>query len=255
MGNFFHAWPCTILQFLLLPQAMHLCPATCSFSCVVPQTFLCHESSHFELIPQSPVFFPCNPSVLSFYLPIPCLLCGDCTLFKNLNSFQDFTVLFCAHLLRLATVHQFRTHSLSRTARTFYALSPFIPCLPSQRSQSWPEPDTFFQFLILVLRCPLPPPGRSRLLHEHFLHVFWANVSRVHLYFPFKGSSVPLWPLCAQITCLTHDSSCRSSHLSPRLNLKYLLHPCFFLFCTPFVHPRSFFPGLSGRGGKLFFHI
>ena len=43
-----------------------------------------------------------------------------------------------------------------------------------------------------------------------------------------------------------HDSSCRSSHLSPRLNLKDLLHPYFFLFCVTFAYPNSLFPGLGG---------
>ena len=47
----------------------------------VPQTFLCHGSSRFELIPQSPAFLPCNPSFLSFNLPVFCLLCrGSCHL-------------------------------------------------------------------------------------------------------------------------------------------------------------------------------
>ena len=133
-------------------------------------------------------------------------------------------------------------------------VSPFIFCRPSQQSQSWLEPDTFFQFFILVcFAAQLPPVGRSRLFHEHFLHVLWANVSHVHLYLPFRGLSA--WPLYAQITCLAHDSSCRSHHLSPRLNLTDLLHPCFFLFCKPFAYPNSFCPGLSGFGRELFFHF
>ena len=81
-------------------------------------------------------------------------------------------------------------------------------------------------------------------------------MSHVHLYLPCKGCCVPLWPHYAQITRLTHDSSCRSPHLSPRLNLKNLPRPCFFfLFCGPFAYPNSLCPGLGGYGGELFFHF
>ena len=63
----------------------------------VPQTFLCHESSRFELIPQSSLFLSCNPPLLSFNFPVPCILNRVPAVGKDLNSFQHFAVLFGAH--------------------------------------------------------------------------------------------------------------------------------------------------------------
>ena len=69
----FFLWQCTsVLQYLLSGD--------------VPQTFLCHESSRFELIPQSPLFLPCHlflPSIFQF---------RDPAVIKNLNLFQLFAV-------------------------------------------------------------------------------------------------------------------------------------------------------------------
>ena len=134
-------------------------------------------------------------------------------------------------------------------------VSLFILCLPSQQSERWLEADTFFQFLILVLHCPLPPVGRSRLFHEHVLHVFWANVSHVHLYLPFKDLSVPLWSPDAQVTGFAHHRSCRSPHLPPRLDVKSLIHPSFFSFDWSFSNPHPFCPVLCGQSSEIFLHL
>ena len=62
---------------------------------------------------------------------------------------------------------------------------------------------------------------------------------------------VPLWPLNAQITGFTQNSS----HLSPCLNLKDMLSPCFILLCVPFTSPNSFYPSLRGHSSKLLFYF
>ena len=78
------------------------------------QTFLCHESHRLEFIPQSPKLLPCNPSLLSFNCPkLLASLAGDSAVFNNLNSFQHVPYSYVPTLLRLATVHQFRSHSVA----------------------------------------------------------------------------------------------------------------------------------------------
>ena len=79
---FFMDGPCTPLQCLLL-QAVYLCPATSSLW-RRSTDLLCHESSRVELVPHC-------------------------------------AMLFSAHLLRLAAVHQFGSHFLSSVTRSFSA--------------------------------------------------------------------------------------------------------------------------------------
>ena len=72
-----------------------------------------------------------HPSFLSIDLPIPCLLGWDPAVFKDLKSFQHVAVLFCAHLLRLAAVHQFWSHFLLCVTRAFSApKSKLLPACP-----------------------------------------------------------------------------------------------------------------------------
>ena len=80
----------------------------------------------------------------------------------------------------------------------------------------------------------------------------FADLPHIHLYWPFTYQSVPLRPLYTRITGLTQNSSCKSSHVSPCLNLKDLLSPCFFLLCLPFTNPKSVCPSLHGHSRELF---
>ena len=53
--------------------------------------------------------------------PVVSLLCRNSAVFEDLNYFQHFPMLFCAHLLQRAAVHQFWSHSLSRITRALPA--------------------------------------------------------------------------------------------------------------------------------------
>ena len=98
-----------------------------------PQTFLCHETSRLKFIQQSSFFVPSISPVLSFDLPIPCFSGIYTAVFKDPNTFQHASVLFCAHLLLLASVPQCWSHSLSRIARTFSRPDQYF-CLPVHSS-------------------------------------------------------------------------------------------------------------------------
>ena len=77
---------------------------------------------------------------------------------------------------------------------------------------------------------PLLPIDCPVLLQKHFLHIFWANKSHVNSSVAFKYRGVPMRPFDTQITGLAHHCSCKSCHLSPRLNFSNLFHPGFSLF-------------------------
>ena len=93
-----------------------------------------------------------------------------------------------------------------------------------------------------------------------FKSIFYTSFGQTYLMSTFtcllKNHGVPLWPFYVQTTGLTQNSTRRSSHLSPRLNLENLHHPRFFLFCVPFANPRPFCPSPSCHGRKkLLFHF
>ena len=90
----------------------------------------------------------------------------------RLTSFQpgQWSVLFCTFLC--ATSFEFAFILPTDVEKVFSApnllpkpapsdmtmlVSPLLLSFPSQQRQSWLEPDTILQFLILVLRGPLPP--------------------------------------------------------------------------------------------------
>ena len=131
---------------------------------------------------------------------------------------------------------------------------PFCPGLSTDSGELLPE-------LISSQRVDAFPstlPSSSfATMPEHLLLVFWANVSHVDSCFAFKNQGLPPWPLNAQVSSLAHHRSCRFSHLSPRLNLTNLVHPCFSSVLCAIYHtnPRSFCPGLSSHGEKLLFHF
>ena len=167
----------------------------------VPQTFLWHESSRFELVPRSPVFVPCDPSVLSFNVPIPCLLDGDATLFKNLNSLQHFAMLFCASLLGLAAVHYFWSHSLSRTARTFPAPDQTSPCLSILLIISSPPKCRFLHFPIIFEK------------YFGFVHKKFRQLADEEKQASIQGQwqqESPAKEYLEQVTCC-HDTDCNES--------------------------------------------
>ena len=132
------------------------------------------------------------------------------------------------------------------------------PCsirLPPQQSSNRIKPCSSAQFVTHVSGCPLLPISRSDLFQKHFLHVTRANKSHVHPVLSAKQQCVPLRPLDAQVTSLAHNSSCKSSHLSPILKLENLLPASLLWFCKPFTNPNSFCPRLRGRSGKLFLNF
>ena len=114
-GHVLHAWP--LYSLTMSPSSFGNAP----LSCKILWTFLCHESSHFKIIPQSSLFLSCHSPLLSFDLPVFCFPGRDPAVFKDLNSFSHLTVHFCAY--ELAAVLQFGSHSLPRIARTFSAPS------------------------------------------------------------------------------------------------------------------------------------
>ena len=146
---------------------------------------LCHFHSFFD--------------VLAFLFPLPAGLWDLAPDFiptwKMVESVLFCNILFmtkhgiCSHLTNQCRKVFSAPSLLPKTASSRHddACQCILLCLPSQQSQSWLTPDTFLQFFLPMLRCPLPQVRRSRLFHEHVLHVFWANVSHVHLYMPFKG--------------------------------------------------------------------
>ena len=58
-----------------------------------------------------------------------------------------------------------------------------------------------------------------------------------------------------QITGLAHHCSCSSSYLFSHLNFSNPFHPSFSLFMMPFSGPNSFYPVLSGQGGKFLLYF
>ena len=113
---------------------------------------------------------------------------------------------------------------------------PHLICPSSQHSMDRLQPHSFLQLFVLVPCCPSAPTDHPGLPQKHILCVLWANSSHVHRHPPFKQQGLPLWPADAEITSFAHDGSCWSSHLSPCLCLKDLLHPrlllLFFHFLT-----------------------
>ena len=161
----------------------------------VPWTCLCHESSRFELIPQSSVFFPCDPSFLSFDLPVPCFPGWNSAVFKDLNSFQHLAVHFCAHLLRLPTVHLFwstilclaQPEHVLHQIRTAPCLSILLtsPMSRSPSSQFWGQ--------------KLRPNAMS--LHLHVLTASSATHASI-----LAGRRTPLHPMLRLLSFLIHEN-------------------------------------------------
>ena len=91
---------------------------------------------------------------------------------------------------------------------------------------------------------PLLPARRCRglLASPHTRNTHTHTTTLMSVSSPSKKQSVPLWPLDAQITGLTQNDSCKSSHLSPRLNLEDLLSPSLLLLSCPSSHPNSYCP-------------
>ena len=91
-----------------------------------------------------------------------------------------------------------------------------------------------------MLCCPFPPIDHPGLLQNHLFHVLWADHSHVHRHLLFKVQCVPLRPLAAQGTVLTHDCARKSSHLSPCLHLQDLLPQGLQLLISPSSQPGTF---------------
>ena len=179
----------------------------------VPQTFLCHESSRFELIPQPAGFFSCSPPFLSFDLPIHCFLGRNPSFCQNLKFASAFSVLFSARLLRLAAVHQFGSHFLSCITRVFSAPNHNFS-LPVHSSYHIAS-SLMLLFLHVPKNCEV---SRSCALSSH-LHVL-ATPSTPHtsilvgLGTPF-GSMPYFWTnTSALCTFLASSRTCYSFHTS-----------------------------------------
>ena len=103
--------------------------------------------------------------------------------------------------------------------------------------------------------CPRRQVGSSQIPSSSFscscfaVH-FFQYISRL-----VKSIFFTLRPLDAHATGLAHDGSCKSSDLSPHLNLKNLLSPCLFLHCIPYTNTDFFCPNLRSHCGQLFFHF
>ena len=135
-------------------------------------------------------------------------------------------------------------------------VSPHPPLFSFATEPELARARYLFEFFILVLRCPTSFSRLISPVSQAFSScLLGKRISRPLVSCPSKVKVCHLWPLDAQIAGLAQNSSCKSSHLSPRLNLKDLLHPCFFLICTLFAHPNSFCQSLSGYGRELFFHF
>ena len=99
-----------------------------------------------------------------------CLLCRNSTVLENLNSFQHVSMLFCAHLLRLAAAHQFGSHSLP---------DPSISCTISELHPAYHLPGAAFSIFQNFLTGTLSPvhfPGiftyllpLPHLMHRYLL--------------------------------------------------------------------------------------
>ena len=94
------------------------------------------------------MFFPCSCSFLSFNLPISRLFGRDPAVFENLNSFSHLSVLFCAHLLLLAAVHQLWSH--------FCAVHNPSIFLHQIKNFSLPVPSSYHIVSSHVLLSPFP---------------------------------------------------------------------------------------------------
>ena len=124
-------------------------------SCEIPHSVLRHETFHFKLIQKPLVLFSCDSSFCPSILKVFCLFGRNPAVFLNLNSFQHLAMLFCAHLLRPAAVHQFVSHSLPRITRAFPALNQnsSLPvfALASAKNKSFVQHCSCFCQLIRLL--------------------------------------------------------------------------------------------------------
>ena len=111
--------------------------------CAMKPSFSNLFKKHLTLFSRNSVFLGRNPAIL-----------------KDLAPFQHFAVLFCAYLLRLAVVPQFRTHSLPRIARTFSAPDQNFS-LSVQSNQIMTSKVTLSPFSIFLDKCfgPVHVPG------------------------------------------------------------------------------------------------
>ena len=102
--------------------------------------------------------------LLPFNLPIPSLLRRDPAILKDLDPLYHFAVLLGAYLLRLAAVHQFRSHSLPRISRTFSA--------PQNFSLSVYCADQVVTSQLTLFFCSVHFPGifMYLLLFPHLMH-------------------------------------------------------------------------------------
>ena len=121
---------------------------------------------------------------------------------------------------------------------TSVLICPRLIRLTSQHSLDRLQPYFFFQLRMLVICCPRLPinhPGlvskacSSRPAGRHHSHV------HRHL-FP-------------------HNCSCKSSHLSPCLYFKHLLHPSLVLLSSPSSQLDTFRAHNRGHGGKFFLNF
>ena len=138
------------------------------------------------------------------------------------------------------------TKNFLATSRCFSVHSSFVFLSSIARAGS--SQETLLQFFVLVLCCTLLPDDCPGLLHEHLLHVFWANVSHVNSCFAFEYQGVPPWPL----TCLNHRSRTSlllQACLSPCLRFDDLLPPRLLLLSFPSSHPHTLYPKVPGHSG------
>ena len=95
----------------------------------------------------------------------------------------------------------------------------------------WLQPNSFLQFLTLVLGCPCLPKDLPGLRQMHLFHTLRPNHSRVHRHVPLKKSK------CAENTSPAHERSSRCSHLFPPASFKDLLPASLQLLFSTFSHP------------------
>ena len=135
-------------------------------------------------------------------------------------------VLFCAFLLvtcvaltfirptndveLLLHPASFQNHFSGHVSMLF---SPLVLRLLGLQGQSPLQPNILLPFFILMLCFPLLPIDSPGLLQDHFLHIFWANISHVNFLSP------------------SNIKVCHYGHLLPRSRVSHITAPAGPLTC------------------------
>ena len=127
-----------------------------------------------------PILFSCDSSLSSFNLPVSCFLFWTLPSSSTLNSLQHFAILLDTLRFRLATIHQFTSHSFPRISRT--------PSAPYQ-NLSLPVHSSY-----QVMTSQMSPSPFSKLSDKnfgpvHFLGIFICLLPLPHLTLRYLSAS------------------------------------------------------------------